>query len=71
MGRRRLIGGSHTRPNGEKVHVGETFEPTTEELEGPLRERTVPAGSVFTMPDTSHIDWSDDGREEDGAEGGG
>lgn len=49
--RKRLTGGSHTRPNGETIHVGETFEPTEAELEGPLRGRVAPAGSGFvTVP---------------------
>lgn len=46
-GRYRLEGGTHTRPNGEKIHAGQTFEPTENELEGPLRGRVSRARRVL------------------------
>lgn len=45
-GRYRLNGGTHTRPNGDTIHAGQTFEPTEDELEGPLRGRVSRARSV-------------------------
>lgn len=66
MGSHKLVRGSHTTPDGKRVHAGESFNPTEKTIEDHGDGRIVKNQSVFMMPDVPWLDDEDDDGSGDG-----